>query len=174
MTERPVPRWAYLLAHAIPLMTLPSGLWRFGLVGGSSMGILVDGQPAYLVGVGEKAYVVFLSLFSEAVALIAFGLVKRWGEVAPRWIPFIGGRRVNPYAAIVPATLGGLGLIAIWTFGFRDAFTDHFIPFSSTAWKTLMIACYAPLQLWGPALLVLTWAHYRRRVTAPAALASAP
>jgi hypothetical protein len=173
MTERPVARWAYLLAHAIPLMTLPSGLWRFGLVGGSSMGILVDGQPAYLVGIGEKAYVVFLSLFSEAVALIAFGLVKRWGEVAPRWIPFIGGRRVNPYAAIVPATLGGLGLIAIWTFGFRDAFTDHFIPFSSAAWKTLMIACYAPLQLWGPALLVLTWAYYRRRVTAPAALASA-
>ncbi len=167
MTERPVPRWAYLLAHAIPLMTLPSGLWRFGLVGGSSMGILVDGQPAYLVGIGEKAYVVFLSLFSEAVALIAFGLVKSWGEVAPQWIPFIGGRRVNPYAAIVPATLGGLSLIAIWTFGFRDVFTDHFIPFSSTAWKTLMIACYAPLQLWGPALLVLTWAYYRRRVTAP-------
>src|SRR5688572_13225119 len=117
MTERPVPRWAYLLAHAIPLMTLPSGLWRFGLVGGSSMGILVDGQPAYLMGAGEKVYVVFVSVFSEAVALIAFGLVKPWGEVAPRWIPFIGGRRVNPYAAIVPATLGGLGLIAVWTYG---------------------------------------------------------
>jgi hypothetical protein len=173
MTERPVPRWAYRLAHAIPLMTLPSGLWRFGLVGGSSMGILVDGRPTYLVGAGEKVYVVFLSLFSEAVALVAFGLVKSWGEVAPRWIPFIGGRRVNPYAAIVPATLGGLSLIAIWTFGFRDVFTDHFIPFSSPAWKTLMIACYAPLQLWGPALLVLTYAYYRRRVTAPAALASA-
>ena len=167
MTERPVPRWAYLLAHAIPLMTLPSGLWRFGLVGGSSMGILADGQPAYLIGTGQKAYVVFLSVFSEAVALIAFGLVKRWGEVAPRWIPFIGGRQVNPYAAIVPATLGGLSLIAIWTFGFRDVFTDHFIPFSSTGWKALMIACYAPLQLWGPALLVLTWAYYRRASARP-------
>ena len=29
-----------------------------------------------------------------------------------------------------------------------------------------MITCYAPLQLWGPALLVLTWAYYRRRVSA--------
>jgi hypothetical protein len=173
MTERPVPRWAYLLAHAIPLMTLPSGLWRLGLVGGSSMGIVVDGRPTYVMGAGEKVYVVFLSVFSEAVALIAFGLVKRWGEVAPRWIPFIGGRRVNPYAAIIPATLGGLSLIAIWTYGFRDVFTDHFIPFSSPAWKALMIACYAPLQLWGPALLVLTWAYYRRRISAPAALASA-
>ncbi|WP_460664106.1 hypothetical protein [Kribbella swartbergensis] len=173
-TEQPVPRWAYRLAHAIPLMTLPSGLWRLGLVAGSSMGILDDaGQPAYLVGTGEKIYVVFLSLFSEAVAMIAFGLVKPWGEVAPRWIPFIGGRRVNPYAAIVPAILGALSLIAIWTYGFRDVFSGDFIPFANTGWAALMIACYAPLHLWGPALLVLTWAYYRRRVSAPAAVVSA-
>ena len=48
-----------------------------------------------------------------------------------------------------------------------------FIPFSSTGWKALMITCYAPLYLWGPALLVVTWAYYRRRVSAPAALVSA-
>ena len=166
-TERPVSRWAYRLAHVIPLLTLPSGLWRLGLVAGSSMGMLDDsGQPAHLQGFGEATYVVFLTVFSEAVALIAFGLVKPWGEVAPRWIPVIGGRRVAPYAAIVPAVLGALSLIAIWTFGFRDVFTDHFIPFSSTAWKALMITCYAPLQLWGPALLILTYAYYRRRVSA--------
>ena len=35
-----------------------------------------------------------------------------------------------------------------------------------------MITCYAPLQLWGPALLVLTYAYYRRRVTEPAVVAS--
>jgi hypothetical protein len=29
-----------------------------------------------------------------------------------------------------------------------------------------MLACYLPLNLWGPALLVLTWAYYRRRVSA--------
>jgi hypothetical protein len=173
-TARPVPRWAYRLAHVIPFLTLPSGLWRLGLVAGSSMGMLDDsGRPARLEGFGQDLYVVCITLFSEAVALIAFGLVKPWGEVAPRWIPFIGGRRVVPYAAIIPATLGGLGLIAIWTFGFRDVFTDHFIPFTSTPWKALMITCYAPLQFWGPALLVLTWAYYRRRVTAPAVVASA-
>lgn len=173
-TERPVPRWAYRLAHAIPLMTLPSGLWRLGLVAGSSMGVLDDaGHPIYVVDTAEKVYIVFLSIFSEAVALIAFGLVKPWGEVAPRWIPFIGGRRVNPWAAIVPAVLGSLALIAIWTFGFRDVFSNEFIPFAGPAWATLMIACYAPLQLWGPSLLVLTWAYYRRRVSVPAAVVSA-
>jgi hypothetical protein len=170
-TERPVPRWAYVLAHAIPFLTLPSGLWRLGLVFGSTMGMLDDnGNPAHLGGIGAKVYVVSLSIVSELVALTALGLVSRWGEVAPHWIPFIGGRRVHPYAAIVPAVLGSLSLIAIWTYGFRDAFTDHFIPFSGTGWKVLMMACYAPLNLWGPALLVVTWAYYRRRVS-PTAVA---
>ena len=164
MTERPVPRWALRLAHVIPFLTLPSGLWRLGLVAGFSMGMLDDrGRPVALQGTGEAIYIVCLSLFSEAVALTAFGLVKPWGEVVPRWIPFIGGRRVAPYAAIIPATLGSLALIGIWTYGFRDVFSDSFLPFSSDAAAALMITCYAPLNLWGPALLVLTWAYYRRR-----------
>jgi hypothetical protein len=172
-TERPVPRWAYWLAHSIPLMTLPSGLWRLGLVGGSSMGLVIDGRSGYLIGSGEAVYVVFLTVFIEALALTAFGLVKPWGEVAPRWIPFLGGRPVAPYAAIVPAALGALGLIATWTYAFRNVLTDDFIQFTGTAWKMLLIVCYAPLYLWGPALLVLTWAYHRRRVSAPAALVSA-
>jgi hypothetical protein len=164
MTEQPVPRWAHRLAHVIPFLTLPSGLWRLGLAAGFSMGVLDDsGQPARLTGTGDVIWVVFLSIFSELVALTAFGLVKPWGEVAPRWIPLIGGRRVAPYAAIIPATLGSLSLIAIWTYAFRDVFSDIFLPFSSDAAAALMIACYAPLNLWGPALLVLTWAYYRRR-----------
>ena len=77
-TERPVPRWAYRLAHVIPFLTLPSGLWRLGLVAGSSMGMLDDsGRPAHLHGFGEHLYVVCLSLFSEAIALTALGLEER-------------------------------------------------------------------------------------------------
>jgi hypothetical protein len=164
MTENPVPRWANRLAHVIPFLTLPSALWRLGLVAGSSMGMLDDnGRPAYLHGFGQDLYIVCLCLFSEAVALTAFGMVRPWGEVVPRWIPWLGGRRVAAYAAIIPATLGSLSLIAIWTYGFRGAVTGDFIPFSNGWAEALMISCYAPLQLWGPALLVLTWAYWRRR-----------
>lgn len=165
-TERPVPRWAYRLAHAIPFMVLPSSLWRLGLVFDSTMGLEAAVEPGYVMGLGEKLYIVGLSIFSELVALTALGLVSRWGEVVPSWIPVIGGRRVHPYAAIMPAVLGSLALIAIWTYGFRDAFSDEFLPFSGTGWKVLMLACYLPLNLWGPSLLLLTWAYYRRRVSA--------
>ncbi|MEU4197739.1 hypothetical protein AB0E69_37990 [Kribbella sp. NPDC026611] len=171
-TERPVPRWAYRLAHVIPFLVLPSGVWRLGLVFGSSMGLLdPNGNPGHLGGVGAKIYVVSLSIVSELLALTALGLVSRWGEVAPTWLPLIGGRRVHPAAAIVPAVLGSLSLIAIWTYGFRDAYGGAFIPFAGTGWKMLMLACYSPLHLWGPALLVLTWAYYRRRVVTGTAVA---
>lgn len=162
-TERPVPRWAERLAHVIPLLTLPSGLLRLGLAFGSSMGTLDDNHQPMSVDGWEVWYVVALSIFSELVALTAFGLVHRWGEVVPRWIPLIGGRAVHPMAAVVPATLGALALIAIWTYGFRDVFSGDFLPFVNDGWAALMIGCYAPLQLWGPCLLVLTWAYYKRR-----------
>jgi hypothetical protein len=55
-----VPRWAYRLAHLIPLLTLPSGLWRLGLAAGSSMDMLEDsGRPAHVHG-GEVWYVIGL------------------------------------------------------------------------------------------------------------------
>jgi hypothetical protein len=166
-TERPVPRWALVVAHVIPLLTLPSGLWRVGIAMGHSMGTLDDnGQPFHVEG-WAAVYILGISVVAEAVALTAFGLVRAWGEVVPRWIPLVGGRRVPPLAAVVPAAIGSLALVGIWTYGFRDLFFSFdgvSIPFTSDAWATLMIACYAPLNLWGPLLLVLTWAYYRRRV----------
>lgn len=158
-----VPRWADRVAHLIPLLTLPSGLWRIGLALGFSMGTVdLQGNPLHIRG-WEIAYVVGLSVVSELFALLSFGLVRPWGEVVPRWIPLLGGRRVAPYAAVIPATLGSLALIAIWGYGFRDLFTGIDIPFASDGWAALMIGAYLPLLLWGPLLLLLTWAYHRRR-----------
>jgi hypothetical protein len=166
-TERPVPHWANVIAHVIPLLTLPSGLWRVGIALGHSMGTLDDnGQPFHVEG-WEAAYIVGISIVAEAVALTAFGLVRAWGEVVPRWIPLVGGRRVAPLAAVVPAVLGSLALVVIWTYGFRDLFFSFDglpMNFTSDGWAVLMVACYAPLNLWGPLLLVLAWAYYRRRL----------
>jgi len=159
-TIRPVPEWADRVAHLIPLLVLPSGMWRLGVAFGFSMGVLdAAGHPAHVHGL-EAVGIGSLTLISELVALTAFGLVRPWGEVVPGWIPLIGGRRVAPYAAIIPAVLGSLALMAIWTFtvfGFSD------MSFSSPWLFALMLACYLPLHLWGPLLLLLTWAYHRRR-----------
>src|SRR5262245_44799242 len=84
-TESPVPRWANVVAHVIPLLTLPSGLWRVGIALGFSMGTLDDnGQPFHVEG-WAAVYIAGISIVAEAVALTAFGLVRAWGEVVPRW-----------------------------------------------------------------------------------------
>lgn len=74
-----VPRWADRVAHLIPLLTLPSGLWRIGLALGFSMGTVdLQGNPLHIRGWGI-AYVVGLSVVSELFALLSFGLVRPAG-----------------------------------------------------------------------------------------------
>ncbi|MBD7949371.1 hypothetical protein [Oerskovia rustica] len=46
-----------------------------------------------------------LSLFALVGAVLTLGLVQRWGEVFPRWIPGLAGRRVPVALAVVPASV---------------------------------------------------------------------
>ncbi|MFE6274410.1 hypothetical protein ACFVQ9_37130 [Streptomyces goshikiensis] len=162
-TERPVPPWASLTARAIPLLLLPQCLWRLPFAFGFEMGLEAEGAMPSSLWVSVP-YVFGLSLVTEGLALLSFGLVRGWGEVAPAWLPFIGGKRIAPFAAVVPAALGGLGATAFWApvplswFGEGDA-----AAFSSGGWETLAALCITPGMLWGPLVLLLTCAYYARR-----------
>jgi hypothetical protein len=43
-----------------------------------------------------------------AGALLTLGLISRWGQVVPAWVPFAGRRRVPRGLAVVPAAVVGL------------------------------------------------------------------
>ncbi|WP_055696588.1 MULTISPECIES: hypothetical protein [Streptomyces] len=160
-----VPRWAALAAHAVPLLTLPSALWRVGFVAG--LPLLAEPQR----GAGEAVYILMLSVVSEGLALLTLGLVREWGEIVPRWIPVLGGRRVRPLAAAVPAFLGAAALTSLvgWAFYAQFAGLADGGVTDSTAQTALLLVCYAPLMAWPPLLAAVAWAYYRRR-TAPASL----
>ncbi|MGW0230385.1 hypothetical protein ACWDWO_18885 [Actinopolymorpha singaporensis] len=167
------PRWAVRTAHLITVIVLPSGLWRVGVALGFSMGVSnaggVDASLGFVPG-WQAVSILGLTLLSEGIGLLSLGLVRPWGEVFPRWMPLIGGRRVRPVGATVLAAVGAIALTAIWTFA-----TVNFIvltvfgppgkgfAFVNGWWEALLILCYAPLLLWGPLLLALAWAYYRRR-----------
>jgi hypothetical protein len=155
---RPVPRWAVVAAHLVPLTTLPSALWRIPLSFGFPMG---------MVGVHlqwwEPYYIVALSLVTEGAALLTLGLVRPWGERVPRRVPLLGGRRVPPLAAVVPAALGAVALQLIWAYAFRDFPDLGSFHFTHEGWKLLLVGCYAPLLLWAPLLAAVTVSYYRRR-----------
>ncbi|MEU7293991.1 hypothetical protein AB0A76_12410 [Streptomyces exfoliatus] len=156
-----VPRWAVLAAHAVPLATLPSGLWRLALVAG--LPVTQDAELGAM-SAGESVYVVSLSVVSELLALLTLGLVRSWGEVFPRWLPFLGGRRVNPAAATGAAFAGVAGLCALAGWGVYASYADlgPGIP-ATAAQDALLIACYAPLAAWPVLLAAVAAAYYRRR-----------
>jgi hypothetical protein len=167
---RPIPRWSEWAAHAIPLCVLPSSLWRLG----ARFGPHDWYDPRF--SLASTLYLIFLSALSEGLALLAFGLVRPWGEVVPHWIPFLGGRRVRPLTAVVPAALGTLTLFALYAYVLLQATHVthvHFEPriggeHSGTLpsdgpalW--VLLAAYSPLLAWGPLLGALTVAYHRRR-----------
>ncbi|MEU0566940.1 hypothetical protein ABZ297_16350 [Nonomuraea sp. NPDC005983] len=169
-----VPRWARIAAYTIPFTVLPSSVWRIAAVtfhlpiarGEQGPGEIPSWLPVEL-------YVVVLSVFSELVAFTAVGLISRWGEVFPRWIPGLRGRRVPALAAVVPAAAGAVALTCMWTLAAvivtlgldvhgRPLPADF--PLNVHDWQGLLaVAAYAPLLLWGPLLGAVTVAYWRRR-----------
>jgi hypothetical protein len=56
---------------------------------------------------------------------------------------------------IALASLGSVALMLIWTRGFWDFWTgDQASRMTSPSWAAVFAGCYAPLNLWGPALLM--------------------
>ncbi|MFD5423819.1 hypothetical protein ACFWJT_38110 [Streptomyces sp. NPDC127069] len=172
-----VPRWARAVAHAIPFLVLPSGIWRIATVGFDVAG---DGRhhgaADTTAGLPDPVYVTFLSVLSELLAFAALGLIAAWGEVFPRWIPILRGRRVPLPAAVIPAALGATILTVLWTTlavqigsGVTLQGTplpDDFPTATLHGWRLgFFLATYAPLPLWGPLLTLLTIAYWRRRRT---------
>jgi hypothetical protein len=161
---RAVPRHVAVAAHLTALTVLPSGVWRVVLGCGVTLGFArADLEADGIPGRGT-VMVVCLTVLTEALALLTLGLVKPWGEVVPRWVPGLRGRRVPPVAAVVPAAIGGILLTMIWAFALSGVLTGRLDEITGTGWRVLMIACYLPTLLWGPLLLWVTWQyHWRRR-----------
>lgn len=157
-------RWT---AKAAALTVLPSGLWRIAIAFGWDSGFAAGDQLHHsnYPGVGSF-YLIGLSVFAELIGLLALGLVQGWGEVMPRWVPWLGGRRIPTMAAVIPASLGTLALLLItvpgaFVWNNADTMGAPASPDGAKYW--IMTACYAPLLLWGPLLAIVTVAYYRRR-----------
>jgi hypothetical protein len=172
-----VSRRARVAALAVPLTVLPSSMWRIAVCTfhapitrgdlGSALGS--SGLPGVPLGL----YVILLSIVSELLAFATVGLVSAWGEVFPRWVPVLRGRRVPALSAVVPAALGAAVLTLLWTWTAvslslglgvdgRPSLPDA--PLSFGDWQGLVaVAAYAPLLLWGPLLSAVTISYWRRR-----------
>ncbi|MBO2454514.1 hypothetical protein J4573_46025 [Actinomadura barringtoniae] len=176
-TAAGVPRWAVWAAYAATLTTLPSCVWRLAAVNINApmMEHTGNGPAAFS---GGWWYVIGLCVVSETLAFLAVGLVAQWGEVWPRWIPGLRGRRVPVLAAVIPA---GLGSLALWIFPYALTMFAFGMKINGEpgalilhGWQVAAFwVAYLPLAAWGPLLGVLTVHYYRRRTTIPGGRESA-
>ncbi|MGA4850990.1 hypothetical protein ACOBQB_33895 [Streptomyces sp. G5(2025)] len=159
-----VPRWAQLAALGAALTNVPSALWRVAIAVGVPVG-LARSEYDQMGAPGPGSLVlVGLSLLSEALAFLTLGLVRSWGEVWPRWVPRLRGRRVP---VMLGTALAGLGALATTVFGVLFVLTSLNADMEATTWGMwLLNIVYAPLLLWGPLLGAVTVHYYRRRTAA--------
>ncbi|MFI1658093.1 hypothetical protein ACH4ZU_24740 [Streptomyces sp. NPDC020472] len=158
-----VPRWAVVAAHAVPLLVLPSALWRVALTFGAPVARVDD--PT----LGLAVYQLGLTALAELLAFLTLGLVRAWGEVFPRWLPFLGGRPVGARGAALAALTGACGLAALtcWFVYVAYAGIGQDSPGThteGTLQQGLFYACYLPLLAWAPLLAAVAIAYRRRRL----------
>ncbi|MYW82763.1 hypothetical protein F610DRAFT_05765 [Streptomyces sp. LaPpAH-199] len=158
-SSSPPPRWAVRSARLIPLIVLPTGLWRLAMVCGFPSGYTEAGFVPFETP-GAKVWMLALSIVCELLALLSLGLVRPWGETLPGWLPVVGGRRVRPLAAVVPAAVGALALTAIWAA--MPWWWAYPHPDMTPAGSLVVGVLYQPLVLWGPLLGAITLSYHLR------------
>lgn len=168
-----VPTWAVAAAYATTLTVLPSGVWRILTV--TAHVPLLEDTGALPEGHGPVVfsgwwYVIALTVVSELLAFLTVGLVATWGEVVPRWVPWLRGRRVPVAAAAVPAALGAAVLTVLWPYTLVMLSLGRMVDgtagtgVQTHGWQTAVFyLCYAPLAAWGPLLAAVTIHYVRRR-----------
>lgn len=144
------PRWAVLAAHVIPLLVLPSTLWRIALVLGFTGGYTEAGLAELDLDGAGRAYVLGLSVMSEAVALLSLGLVRGWGEKLPARLVVASG------------SFGALILAVLWTPLLLWWNLPHDDMTESGAFVVGLL--YLPMVAWVPLLAALTVSYRRRRL----------
>jgi hypothetical protein len=111
-----------------------------------------------------------LATFGLVGATLMLGLVQRWGEVFPRWMIGLSGRRVPIALAVVPASIASVmlivGGIGIWS-GLDQMFANmKALGMDRAGIIAAVIFELGPTLLfpvWGVALAVATLGYYYRR-----------
>jgi hypothetical protein len=162
-------RWgriAVYVAMVAPVFyALTRYAWALGFPLGMSEEYLRRGQES-----GTWISGLFLASFGLVGAFLMLGLVQRWGEVFPRWMIGLAGRRVPIALAVVPASLVSVLLMvggsAIWSgldqmvANLAAAGTEDIGLIGEIIFQVGPTLLF---PVWGVALAVATLGYYYRR-----------
>ncbi|MBA2534804.1 MAG: hypothetical protein H0V21_07320 [Rubrobacter sp.] len=156
-------RWAVSVAVIVPVLyAVTRWAWALGIPLGISEEFLREGQEIGLWWAGAG-----LATIAVGGAVLTLGLVQKWGEVFPRWIPFLRGGRVPIPLAVFPASVvsvlvtdAGLMFVRLTLTGKLGVILGEGV-LGARNWAALAPELLWPL--WGAALAAATLAYYYRR-----------
>jgi hypothetical protein len=162
-------RWsriAVYVAMVVPVFyAFTRYAWALGFPLGMSEEYLRRGQESGMWTSG-----LFLATFGLAGAVLTLGLVQRWGEVFPRWMIGLAGRRVPLALAVVPASLVSV-LLVVGGIGIWSGLDQMVANLAAGGAEDIEITGAILFQVgptllfpvWGVALAVATLGYYYRR-----------
>jgi len=112
-------RWGRIAVYVAMIAPVFYVLTRYAWALGFPLGM---GEEQFRSGQESGKWIggaLFLGNFILMGAVLMLGLVQRWGEVFPRWMLGLAGRRVPIALAVIPASLASVllfvGGIGIWS-----------------------------------------------------------
>jgi hypothetical protein len=163
-------RWGRIAVYVAMVAPAFYALTRYAWALGFPLGM---GEEQFRSGQESGKWIggaLFLGNFILLGAFLMLGLVQRWGEVFPRWMIGLTGRRVPIALAVVPASLVSVllvvGGIGIWS-GLGQMVANSAAAGAKGAGLIAeIIFQLGPTLLfpvWGVALAVATLGYYYRR-----------
>lgn len=155
-TARPVQPWARAGTWIAILAPIPSILWRLAMLLGAPTGFAE--ASLFRTGVGV-VYVLGLCAVELLVCVACWGLIRPWGERAPRAV--VVGIGVTGTAVLTAILLQlAVSFTGAWL-GFTEAWTP--IDGMNAAQAAVLAVLYLPFLLWPVPIVVALVGHWRRR-----------
>ncbi len=162
-------RWGRIAVYVSLVAPVFYAITRFAWFFGIPLGMT---KEAIRLGQESGIFVSALSMatFGLVGALITFGLVQRWGEVFPRWMIGLAGRRVPVALAVIPVSLISV-LLVVGGVGIWAALPQMISAVQSTGAVGNQVVSEIVFQvgptllfpLWGVSVAVATLGYYFRR-----------
>ena len=155
-------RWGRIAVYVSMLVPVLYALTRYAWALGIPLGM---SEEELRLGQESGRWIAGLSLanFGLVGAILTLGLVQRWGEVFPRWMIGLAGRRVPIALAVVPASfvsvLFMVGGIAIWSASAQMA--GNAAAIGQDFW--IFVGPVMLFPVWAVSLAVATLGYYYRR-----------
>ncbi|WP_052423338.1 hypothetical protein [Nonomuraea candida] len=161
-----VPRWGRAVTIAAALCPVPYAVARLTWATPWPLGGY-DPRTGHITLIaaeaGDAATRIqgFLIGLSAVVAVVlTLGLIGRWGEVVPRWVPWSGGRPVPVALAVGPGAFGAVALCVSAPGVLAGAVQ------MGSWWDGVLFVLMFPCPVWGPLLGAAVFAYRARRSAA--------